>query len=402
MKFLLSTVVSLFILRQSASACSMYKVSHEGVTHVGCNEDAWRFTSTIWFENAKSEKDYGACFTGSRMVGGRRVAPQSGMNEVGLVFSRLVSYYPKIDSLCKAKKEVHDEVHFLSNIIHKCETVDQVDSFVQLYNRECFLEDVFIYIDRMGNYLIVEPYGTIRGNDPNYVLSNFCPSITSAKSARKQMRYRNGEDYLKKYEPDGSIDYYRNLSDTMHVCRSRNGDGTLLTSIWNTKDVSVNLYFYHNYDSTVFFDIKEELAKGNHSISIPYLFPENKDYQQLVAYVTPFTHNTIRILLVIIAALLCVFGVVYLFKISRVSLCLVLLNGLLVVYLGVLATHISIFYFDAPYVDPSSTIISWSSYIPFLLLFSFIGLQGYWIRRGFPESDIRIKWIVVSNVVLYG
>ena len=77
-----------------ANACSMYKTTHDGKTMVGCNEDAWRTTSRIWFENAKTVNEYGACFTGSRKVGANRFAPQSGMNEVGLVFSRLVAHSP--------------------------------------------------------------------------------------------------------------------------------------------------------------------------------------------------------------------------------------------------------------------------------------------------------------------
>ncbi|MCB0654785.1 MAG: hypothetical protein KDC57_01550, partial [Saprospiraceae bacterium] len=76
-------------------ACSMYKITCAGKTMVGCNEDAWRTTSTIWFEKARNKSEYGAGFTGSRKVSGNRIAPQSGMNEAGLTFSRLASYFPK-------------------------------------------------------------------------------------------------------------------------------------------------------------------------------------------------------------------------------------------------------------------------------------------------------------------
>ena len=60
----------------------MYKVTKNGKTMVGCNEDAWRTTSHIWFEVGQN-KQYGAAFTGSRWDGENGYAPQSGMNEHG-------------------------------------------------------------------------------------------------------------------------------------------------------------------------------------------------------------------------------------------------------------------------------------------------------------------------------
>ncbi len=47
-------------------------------------------------------------------------------------------------------------------------------------------EGVYRYdsIDSLGDYLIVEPYNLIEGNSPNYVLANFCPSITDNEQAR--------------------------------------------------------------------------------------------------------------------------------------------------------------------------------------------------------------------------
>jgi len=45
---------------------------------------------------------------------------------------------------------------------------------------------------------------------------------------------------------DTSITFYTALSDTMHVCRKKVGDGTLLTSIWNLNDGVTYLYFYHD------------------------------------------------------------------------------------------------------------------------------------------------------------
>lgn len=396
---------------QPTQACSMYKVSANGKTMVGCNEDAWRTTSRIWFVNAKVKDEYGACFTGSRNVGGLARAPQSGMNEEGLVFSRLVAYHPKENIDQSHKKQIQNEVTYLTNILQQCKNIGEVKEYISQYDHSVFLMDVFIYIDQSGDYLIVEPYNLIEGNDPGYVLANFCPSITNNESARKQERYRNGEDYLKDHGLKTSLEFCRSMSDTMHVCRKRNGDGTLLTSIWDTQNGLVNLYFYHDYNSTIQFNLSKALALGDHSLSIPELFPENPEFQRLANYKTPFNIPPMRIALVLIGGLIGFLSLLYFISYFKkrnnspyniIKLTLVVINLLVVVYLFVLATNISIYYFDAPYTHYSSYWISLSSYMPFILLFAYIPLSIYIFR--FIKANhkgIGLKSAFVLNNMVY-
>lgn len=179
----------------SINACSMYKVTMGNKTMVGCNEDAWRTTPFIWFETVKSKDEYGACFTGSRAIGNNQYAPQSGMNEAGLVFSRLGSFHPKKNIDLSSKKKINDPITYLKDILHTCKNIDEVKAYIEQYDHSYFIEDVFIYIEKSGKYLIVEPYKLITGNKPSYVLANFCPSITNQKQARNQNKYRNGETF---------------------------------------------------------------------------------------------------------------------------------------------------------------------------------------------------------------
>ena len=388
----------------------MYKVTVDGKTMVGCNEDAWRTTSRIWFENAENKKEYGAGFTGSRKVTSIQFAPQSGMNETGLVFSRLASYFPKRDKQSISKKEITNEVEYLTGILHKCATIEDVKRYIEQYDHSFFINDVFLYIDGSGKYLIVEPYNLIEGDDPYYVLSNFCPSITNDDKARKLKRYRNGEDFLSTHKIDASLSYCTSLSDTMHVRRNRNGDGTLLTSIWDTKNGRVSIYFYHNYDSTVQFNLAEELAKGDHILNIDSLFPINPEFERLSSYKTPFNTPELRILLVLIGGVLTSFSLLFLIiylrkrntdRFYKIIIFFSGLNLLLTAYLFVLATNINIYYFDAPYKHYSSNLISISSYIPFLLLLSIIPNMVFSIR--FIKNKKRKSWVksllIVNNLI---
>lgn len=392
-------------------ACSMYKITVDGQTIVGCNHDTWFSTPKIWFANAKKQNEFGACFTGARQVGENRAAPQSGMNEKGLAFSRLVAYYPKQNNRFPNRLKIEDEVDYLTDILHKCTTVKEVKKYIEKYDHSVFFDDVYIYIDSSGSYLIVEPYTLIGGNDPTYILSNFCPSITGNEQARQLTRYRNGEDFLKTQKVDSSLPYCSALSDTMHVCRSRNGDGTLLTSIWDTKDGVVNLFFYHNFDSTVRFSLSEELAKGDHLIDVPRLFPINSEFERLKSYKTPFNTPVLRILLVAIAGLLSFF--IFLLSLAAIRgkntqitfkrvFLIFALNLSLIGYLFVLATNVNIYYFDAPYKHYGSALISASSYIPFLLLVAIVPISLFTMKR---LKSLKTKgWIrvtLISNNLIY-
>ena len=366
-------------------SCSMYKVTKNGKTMVGCNEDAWRTTSHIWFEVGQN-KQYGAAFTGSRWDGENGYAPQSGMNEHGLVFSRLASYHPEINtSKFNNRIKITNPTRYLKEILHSCKTVEEVKKFIERYDQRYFLEDVFIYIEQSGKYIIIEPYKILSGNDAQYVLSNFCPSITSKAAANKLERYKNGASFLTtKIETD--LDFCRKLSDTMHVCRAKIGDGTLLTSIWNSANGLVNLYFYHNYDKTIQFNIKEELAKGNHIFKIDTLFPKNLEFDQLASYQTPQNNNTIRAFLMISGLFFALSSVYFLInyilyrkkdKFNVLKILFFPFGIMMFYYMYVLCTNVNIFYFESPYKSLAYPIISLTSYLPYVLLVIIVPMVGF-------------------------
>ena len=387
-------------------ACSMYKVTKDGKTFVGCNEDAWRTSPRIWFETAGKNAKYGAAFTGSRFDGLNGYAPQSGMNEAGLSFSRLASFTPARKSDGK-HPPILNQTNFLKQILHSCRTVEEVQRYVSQFDRSTFMEDVLIYIDKSGKYLVVEPYSTQIGYENTYVLSNFCPSITSQKEALKLNRYRKGIELLNS-KVDTTLVFLRSLSDSMHVCRPKIGDGTLLTSIWNLNDGKIHLYFYHDYRKRRTFDLRDELQKGDHLLFIDDLFPKNAEFEKLGTYKT--TKNTLWIMLSMIFfsfTLFCsaiYFCISFLFKSQKYQYLKLLLamNGFLVsYYVYVLCTHQNIFYFQAPFVDRFSVIVSLSAYVPNILVLIIIPLI-YWNLIVFKTNSwtfIPRNLFLLNNVI---
>lgn len=398
--------ILVLLLAENVFSCSMYKLSIGDKTMVGCNHDTWFLTPRIWFETA----GYGATFTGARFDGPNGYAPQSGMNEYGLAFSRLAAATPENVINPSGKKPINNPTLFLKEVLHQCKTVDEVQNYIDQYDHSVFIQDVFIYIDKSGKYLIVEPFSTSMGNDSKYVLANFCPSQVSDFSKITQARYRNGTTFLKN-KIDTSLDFCTALSDTMHVCREKIGDGTLLTSIWNLHDGLLNLYFYHDYKHTMQFILKDELAKGDHILDVATLFPPNAEFKKLADFKTPLNSNAIDLFLrwsfVFFFASAIYFLISYFRrstakKYFRLKLALFPLSLMMMYYVFVLATEINIYYFPAPYKHYKFSMMNIAAYIPFLLLLLIVPLL--WINFKIFKEKVWLrfsKWLFTLNNVVY-
>lgn len=380
---LIFTVFLLLLSFTNGYTCSMYKITIGNKTIVGTNFDAYYTSPRIWFERAVKPGTYGAGFSGGRISGVNGYAPQSGMNEAGLSFSRLAAPTPEKNLVDMSnKKTIPNECSYLKDILHTCKSIEEVQSYISQYNHSFFLEDVFIYIEKSGRYLIVEPYTMITGNDPNYVLSNFCPSVTDAAYANKLGRYRKGVELLKT-KVDTTIEFCKSLSDTMHVCRKKVGDGTLLSSNWDLKDGLITLYFYHDYTHSIQYNLKEELAKGDHFFEIPKLFPPNAEFQRLLNYRIPHNTPVLKFFLLFCGGLFSFTSLFFLFNFIRtrksasnaiIKLMFFPLGIIMAFYMFSIFRNIGIFYNQAPYKDYIFSIQNIVAYVPFLILLLIIPL----------------------------
>lgn len=404
---LILLTILIFAVIQHSIACSGYKITIGNRTFFGSNHDAWFTAPHIWFETASIDK-YGAAFTGARFDGKNGYAPQSGMNEMGLVFERLVAHHPTQKNFAN-RKTISNPTQYLKDIIHTCKTIEEVQEYISQYDHSYFIEDVFIYVDKSGKYLIVEPYKLTIGNEPTYVIANFCPSITPEQNANKLDRYRNGVAFIKN-GIDTTIEYCTALLDTMHVCRKKIGDGTLLSSIWDLNNGTVNLYFYHDYEKTVQFNLSEELKKGDHTIAVETLFPHNPEFEKLRNYKTPKDSNLIGVFIVASAGLFLFTSIFFLIqyfrreskKYSYVQLLLLPIGLILFYYMYVLSGPVNVFYFPAPYKDPTNVFISLTSYIPFLLLLLILPFSVINYRLIKEKSwSLLAKWLFTLNNLIY-
>lgn len=409
LKFALLTILSMFTF-EYGFACSMYKITINGKTMVGSNYDAYYLTSKIWFENGLNGSSYGAVFVGARLEENNGILPQSGLNDEGLTFSRLAAPPPAKELLEKSsKKVITDHVNYLKDILHKCKTIEDVTDYIAQNGFGFFSEEVCIYIEKSGKYLIVEPDTLTTGNDAKYILSNFCPSSTD-RTTIKQIRYLNGVAFLKN-KTDTSIAFCTALSDTMHVCRNKMGDGTLLTLIRDLNEGLFYLNFYHDYQHQLKFNLKYELTKGDHIIDIPTLFPPNAEYEKLVTFKTPQNSTSIDLFMrfcVVLFSFSSLYFLVSFFRkrktanFSNVKLILFSMGIILFYYVLVLVKNETIFYFPAPYKDYKFTMLNVAAYIPFLLLLLIFPLIRVNLRIFKEHVWLNFSnWLFAINNIIY-
>lgn len=409
------------LITATALPCSMYKVTVGDKTMVGNNEDSWRLTSRIWFEQGK-EGRYGVAYVGYADKNG----PDGGVNEYGLAFDAFTMPHRSGVAPRDAFKKDFSYDH-LKPIMQQCKTVDEVYAFLRPMNltvlngSPLFNGGMLLFVDRTGKYLTVECDSMVMGNDDRFVLANFSHAHTKDPGTVQMERYRKGTQFLKD-KIDTGVAFCTALSDTMSVHRPKAGDGTLYTTIYDLKQGLIHTYFFHDYNNRITFNLHGELAKGDHAYNFADLFPGNTAYQTFVRYKTPQNTPALFVFLLCCQVLFLLsatyFAVVSLKNILRrgapkpalsyLQPLLALLCAAMGYYAFVLISNQSVFYFPAPYTYEGNPFISnLASYLPFVMLVCIVPLvmANVKVFRGKMWGRFS-KWLFAVNnlafVVLMG
>ncbi|MGP8215519.1 MAG: hypothetical protein ACLQQ4_08150 [Bacteroidia bacterium] len=398
------------MLTNVVSACSMFKITFQGKTIVGNNEDSRRLKPEIWFENGNNGK-YGAVY-----VGYDTACPQGGMNEYGLTYDGFD--VPQRNLRDQSAKKNWTESYNMKKVMLSCKNINEAYTLLSHYDLSPLNGVMLWFIDKDGKYLVVEADTLIMGNDSKYVLSNFCPSQVRDLNSVTIERYKKGRKFLAN-KMDTSINFCTGMMDTMHVCRSKIGDGTLYTTIYDLNEDIVYLYFYHHYSQSIRFDLKHELAKGYHIYSIPTLFPQNKEYIKFTHYKTPANSTAILLFLISCSGLFLFsslfFLISYLKKIAKNStlhtghnsntlkLGLFVLSSIMFYYMIILLRNEPIYYFDTPYkIGQGFSLINLSAYIPVTLAIIFLPIIYFTFRVWRKDLwTVFSKWLLTANTLTF-
>ncbi len=273
-----------FLLPLQTLACTTFKVTQDGHTLIGCNEDAWSINAQVRFEQGR-DGQYGSIhfghFNGSPL---RSMTDQMGMNEAGLIWDGLsvqrgpFRQRPGMRWVGAADAAVH--------AMRTCATLQDVAAYARTV-QVGLVGGMLFFCDSSGDYLIIESDTMLLGHDPWYALGNWRMSSCSDPDSIPIPRLQAGRALLAD-GIDASVEGAVRVLERMKACRSKLGEGTLFSALFDPSEGQAHLFFYHDFRQHVTFDLKQELAKGDRTIDMASLFGDRPEYAALFAYATPF------------------------------------------------------------------------------------------------------------------
>lgn len=271
MRYLSTLITIILLVPHSISACSMYKITRNGKTIVGNNEDWFSANTQIWFV-PKGDSLYGVM-----NVGFNNEFPQGAINEAGLMYDGFAMPYLKIENT-KGKAKV-PLTELIPSIMHNYSNVKEVKDYLSGINLSDLVTSMLVFVDSNGDYLIVEGDKVILGNDAEQSFSNFYPSQNPNPKQVNIDFYQKGLKHLKSTESKANFDYCGSVMNNFQQ------EITQYTTIYDLEECKIRVYHYQNFDTFIELDLIEELNKGRHKMKIPELFPKDtKGYQYYEMY----------------------------------------------------------------------------------------------------------------------
>ena len=248
--------------------CTIITMAKNGVVLAGNNEDYTEPRTKIWFIPA-SKGDHGRVIVGFDSAS-LPYSFQGGMNEYGL-FMDMNAVNPTGWQRVSGKATFNGDL--VERILANFTTVQEVVEFFQQHNVPDLNTLKVPVADAKGNSVIVEwGQGTqhfIFKEGDYQISTNFIQSDYKNSEEYPCQRYHIADQILKNAE-SATVDLIRSVLSATHFDIPST---TLYSNICDLKQKQLYLYFFHNFEETVVFDLDKELMKGNASYQIPSLFP---------------------------------------------------------------------------------------------------------------------------------
>ena len=201
--FISLLVTMAFVFSSNSYGCSMVKLTKNGKTIVGNNENQMNPNTRIRFENGKNG-GYGVVY-----VGFDNLFPQGGMNDAGLVFDGFTQSYRVVtDTIGKFKCSSSD---LSKKVMQECATVDEAKCLLNRYNRCFWSASVLRFVDKTGKYLYVDGDSLIIGEKAFFIQPNVRPYEIKKNCWRLEKATRLLENSF-----DASIGYCTSVMDSVH------------------------------------------------------------------------------------------------------------------------------------------------------------------------------------------
>jgi uncharacterized protein (TIGR03435 family) len=255
----LSGVAAALAGNTAVLACTAFCAVADGRVLVGNNEDYHNPRTRLWFVPAEPGS-YGRMY-----VGFDNLSPGGGMNERGLWFDIFTA--PPI-----GPPNGPDLPRFRGNIIDaamaECSTVDDVVRLFNRHDRSFLTEAILMFADASGDAVAIERSAIVRKTGRHFVQTNFHQS--RGRVVTPDWRFTTASTLLEQAADDLSIDHFRRILAATH---QKGMSPTLYSNVYDLTSRTMQLYYFHDFERSVTFNLADELKKGRRVLEIPALFP---------------------------------------------------------------------------------------------------------------------------------
>jgi len=249
-------------------ACTAFMMTDGEVVLVGNNEDSKIPYTRVWFIPAESER-FGRVYFGYD-----NWSPQGGMNDQGLFFDY---FSVKKLEIKQSREKPRFPGPFTDTMMAKCATVGDVLEMLSKYSLKWNPKIQMFVVDKSGDSAIIEGETVVRNCDAYQIVTNFRPSRIPEDQrpcrwpAWSCSRYRKAEKML--LESDiPTVARFRNILNTTHRSSYNVIGTTQYSNIYDLTNGVVHVYFLHDFDNEIVFNLRDELKKGRRYFDLPPLF----------------------------------------------------------------------------------------------------------------------------------
>lgn len=264
---ILTLMNNLFSSNEESRSCTGFVFSDGETVYAGGNEDFRDKGFYIWFEPAKNENEYGSVFIGRPLFEPDEYYAFHGMNTAGLYhdsFGGAPSELKKMRNLpeYKGDRSLHEDV------LMKNATVEEAIEFTGKYFHKLYKTDMSLFCDANCNAAVKEGDVIVEKNGDFMVLTNF--KLSTEKSPMTACnRYRIATNMIQ--ENERSFDLARAILSNVH---NEGRYSTKYSVICDLTQKIMYIYYFHDFEEVVVFNLEEELKKGSRRLPLRDLFSE--------------------------------------------------------------------------------------------------------------------------------
>ena len=281
--FFLATCIVLVLTTPSAYACTAFMMGDGEKVLVGNNEDSKIPYTRVWFIPAENGR-FGRVYFGYD-----NWSPQGGMNDQGLFFDYFAVKKLEI-------KQTREKPRFpgppTDTMMAKCATVEDVLEMLSKYYFEWNPKIQMFVVDKKGDSAIIEGETIVRNRDVYQVVTNFRLSRIPEDQrpcrwpAWSCWRYKKAEKMLLDSDAP-TVAHFRDILKTTHRSSYNVIGKTQYSNIYDLMNRLVYVYYLHDFDQEIVFDLSEQLKKGRHYLDLPTLFGKELKYDNQI-----YTHSS--------------------------------------------------------------------------------------------------------------